>query len=1800
MKGIMRIQQTSLVILEQWRTASWRGRISLLRLISMSLLALWPSGAPVHAQVSFSSPYQWQTGPWEECRGEACGAGGTQVRKVWCEHVEGWTTLRSNCLQAEQGEAQVVSERPASQRECFHVCEEHRGLATWNVGQWRPCEPRPDLNTPSLGPVCGIDGLPGWKKRDVVCTWKDNGTEVLDMEQLCRVFDPRPSDQESCTAACPRDCVASEFSAWSPCERPCGADSGLQYRTRTVLVPPEFGGALCPNLTEVHSCRDDSACDGGDGGFKYSLRVGPWSDCRPARIGRFIRDVRHNAEPNGTNFSRTTKAEMLNKTAPDFPVNGTSTGLPREGIELKRWTKEQWRSTPHDWPRGGSPWDVQIGYQSRQVRCIRSDGKSAPLTLCLSESPSPAFQPCLLPRDCVVTEWSSWSPCSRTCRGPEGGAAAGPGVRSRSRSVRASALGGGQVCPPLIERENCSEEGGETLTPCPRFVWKVAQWSECRVELVMGAPERRRANHTGLCGGGLRTRDVYCIMANENLILYLNSLHERQEMLSKSKMRPTVAPSLSISYEISASRPVDSSLCGVDKPETLQACSVPCPAECRLTPWTAWGPCTFENCGEAPGKKGFKRRRRRIVREAAGGGGGEGDCTHLAEVLPCDDPACFRWEVAGVGACFPDGGARCGTGERDQLTVCRKDTGEQASRELCSGRVEPPAKLPCRVPCPGDCVLAHWSDWSPCSFTCSGKSGEGRQSRGRAVLAHPSDGGAPCTGEGQELLEWQPCAQVPCTVYHWQAGSWGPCTEDLSTPPRNASLRARPAPAGGSTRGTPPAHVGVSSSPHDGPSCSSSGIQSRKVICMRIGIGQVGTKKCPEKERPNAVRPCVLLCRKDCITTPFSDWSSCPATCQERGGSPKKQRRWRMVIQQASHGGKECPQNLQEERDCQDRPPCHAYKWKAHRWRPCQLAPDYVRRGIPGADEACGPGLQTRAVTCRQEDGSQVDPELCLASAGAPPAPSQACRVPCGHECSFSAWSRFSPCSGGCGSTRSRRRSLLGKSRRVDKCKDLELYPQVDTQTCPCREYSARPVGPWSDCLLPEGRGRSRGPASPPRETGDCGQGTRYRALACYDQQGRLVEGGNCASPVHQEESCVVACPSDCRLSEWSGWSPCSKSCGSGVKVRSKWLREKPFNGGRPCPKLDHTNQVYEVVPCHMPCQQHVWVAGPWGACNASGAVGGCGESSAGEQVRQVRCTVNTPDGPSEVADAQMCDPEAMPAVHRSCWLPCPWECVLSEWGPWAACVQPYNSSMARMRTRSVLRPAAPGATCAALNESEPCALDKNYFHHQYNLTEWSTCQLSEKAVCGVGVVTRMLDCARSDGKSVDLDYCQEKGLESPWRLAVPCTVPCPVNCQLSEWSPWSLCSRTCGLAGVIRRERRVVRPAQGDGRRCSPQLQQSKPCPVLPCYRWEYGQWSGCLLQDAQCGEGVQVRNVSCVVTDGLTNDSAMAVEEDDKCGERQDVPDGEAAEELQRACSVPCPGDCRLGKWSDWSVCQLMCATGSNLGLRGVQARSRVALGAAVPESRAACPAQVWESRPCDDGKCFQYQWRSGPWRGTEREVWCARSDGINVTGMIVIVVTAFLQTPFQSMTFKMHSTLNTPFSVLNTGGCLASSEPPRMRSCQPPCPKPNSFCTQTGTCECARGFSRASVLGGTAVRCERVTLTAGAGSGGSGSGGGGGEHRADVVAGHGAGRSRPDVNGDTRLGDVLRTWSMQPYGPDGKLKVWVYGVSAAACVLLTFIVSMIYLACKRPKRPIRRPVKRPSPRRPVTLTYDGDIDL
>lgn len=51
-------------------------------------------------------------------------------------------------------------------------------------------------------------------------------------------------------------------------------------------------------------------------------------------------------------------------------------------------------------------------------------------------------------------------------------------------------------------------------------------------------------------------------------------------------------------------------------------------------------------------------------------------------------------------------------------------------------------------------------------------------------------------------------------------------------------------------------------------------------------------------------------------------------------------------------------------------------------------------------------------------------------------------------------------------------------------------------------------------------------------------------------------------------------------------------------------------------------------------------------------------------------------------------------------------------------------------------------------------------------------------------------------------------------------------------------------LKGKMIRRRTVTQPFQGDGRPCPALMEQSKPCPVKPCYQWQYGQWSLCQVQ--------------------------------------------------------------------------------------------------------------------------------------------------------------------------------------------------------------------------------------------------------------------------------------------------------------------------------------------------------------------
>lgn len=210
-------------------------------------------------------------GQWGQCIGEECGTAGVQTRTAWCVHTDGWTAHHNHCQHAG---------KPEVERRCYKVCDWHQDLFKWEMSNWGSCALVSLLASNELAPVSStsdcITAQHGIQRREVHCARTSNSTVVS--SRICEFFSPKPPMEQACLIPCPQDCVVSDFTFWSSCSKTCGY--GLQHRTRHVLATPMYGGAKCPNLTETRTCAGATECPAGEGEHQYSLKVGPWAECR--------------------------------------------------------------------------------------------------------------------------------------------------------------------------------------------------------------------------------------------------------------------------------------------------------------------------------------------------------------------------------------------------------------------------------------------------------------------------------------------------------------------------------------------------------------------------------------------------------------------------------------------------------------------------------------------------------------------------------------------------------------------------------------------------------------------------------------------------------------------------------------------------------------------------------------------------------------------------------------------------------------------------------------------------------------------------------------------------------------------------------------------------------------------------------------------------------------------------------------------------------------------------------------------------------------------------------------------------------------------------------------------------------------------------------------------------------------------------------------------------------------------------------------------------------------------------------
>ncbi|XP_051892126.1 adhesion G protein-coupled receptor B2 isoform X2 [Pristis pectinata] len=210
--------------------------------------------------------------------------------------------------------------------------------------------------------------------------------------------------------------------------------------------------------------------------------------------------------------------------------------------------------------------------------------------------------------------------------------------------------------------------------------------------------------------------------------------------------------------------------------------------------------------------------------------------------------------------------------------------------------------------------------------------------------------------------------------------------------------------------------------------------------------------------------------------------------------------------------------------------------------------------------------------------------------------------------------------------------------------------------------------------------------------------------------------------------------------------------------------------------------------------------------------------------------------------------------------------------------------------------------------------------------SQWSVCSLT----CGMGWQVRTRSCVASPYGTL---------CSGPLRETRVCnnTATCPVHGLWEEWSPWSLCSVTCGR-GSRTRSRMCVAPQHG-GKACQGPELQTKLCNIALCPvegQWmEWGPWNRCSVT---CSNGTQQRTRKCISTHGWT-----------ACKGHQ----AEARDCFNQQCST----DGKWGPWNHWSLCSKTCDS-------GWQRRFRMCKGTSVKGYP--CEGSGEEVRTCNEKRC------------------------------------------------------------------------------------------------------------------------------------------------------------------------------------------------------------------------------------------
>ena len=291
--------------------------------------------------------------------------------------------------------------------------------------------------------------------------------------------------------------------------------------------------------------------------------------------------------------------------------------------------------------------------------------------------------------------------------------------------------------------------------------------------------------------------------------------------------------------------------------------------------------------------------------------------------------------------------------------------------------------------------------------------------------------------------------------------------------------------------------------------------------------------------------------------------------------------------------------------------------------------------------------------------------------------------------------------------------------------------------------------------------------------------------------------------------------PVDC-IGNWSAeWSPCTQTCGGGIKTKTFTIL-KEADGGVGC-KNQMGDQIFQPCneePCPVDCIGN-WSA-EWSPCSRT-----CGGG-----IKTKTFTITTP---AEFEGAVECDNRTGDQITEACNTdPCGVDCE-GEWSAeWSSCTETCGGGI-KTKTFTILKEADFGGVGCDNQTGDQIFLPCNEESCPIDCvgswsTEWSQCSKT----CGGGERTKTFTITTPAAHSGV--GCEKQTGD---QMTEPCnTDPCPIDC-VGEWTPWTPeCPTECNASQVQSRTFEIKVPAEHGGEECEKYdgYIENRPCKINYC----------------------------------------------------------------------------------------------------------------------------------------------------------------------------------------------------------------------------------------------------------------------------------------------------------------------------------------------------------------------------------